>query len=131
MSNEIVSFKLTKEMDRLDLSNNLFIILNISYIMAFPIEQQVDQLRSDMKHAIDQAAKDQEITLNQMKHQAAVETEDALAIHQLSLKKGDTDLEIKLLRDLKSIGVDINAYLKGQQETPVAEEIRIHPVTVL
>ena len=84
-----------------------------------------------MKHAIDQTAKEQELTLNQMKHQSAVETEDALAIHQLEVKKGDTDLEIKFLRELKSIGVDINAYLKGQQETPVAEEIRIHPVTAL
>ncbi|KAI6661072.1 hypothetical protein LOD99_13794 [Oopsacas minuta] len=113
MSNEITSFKLTKEMDRLDL------------------KQQVDQLRSEMKHAIDQTAKNHEITLNQMKHQAAIEEEDSLAAHQLEMKKGDKDLEIRFLKELKVLGVDINAYLKGQQETPVAEEIQIHPTTML
>ena len=84
-----------------------------------------------MKHAIDQTAKEQEITLNQMNHQATVEREDARALHQLELKKGDTDLDIKFFRELKALGVDINAYLRGQQETPVTEEIRIHPVTAL
>eukprot|EP00800_Vazella_pourtalesii_P022889 TRINITY_DN9085_c0_g1_i6.p1 TRINITY_DN9085_c0_g1~~TRINITY_DN9085_c0_g1_i6.p1 ORF type:complete len:303 (+),score=62.42 TRINITY_DN9085_c0_g1_i6:244-1152(+) len=113
MSNEITSFKLTKEMDRLDL------------------KQQVDQLRSEMRHAIDHAAKEQEITLNQMKHQAAIEVEDSLAAHKLEMKRSDKDLEIRFLKELKSLGVDINAYLKGQQETPVAEEIQIHPTTML
>ena len=84
-----------------------------------------------MRHAIDHAAKEQEITLNQMKHQAAIEVEDSLAAHKLEMKRSDKDLEIRFLKELKSLGVDINAYLKGQQETPVAEEIQIHPTTML
>ena len=84
-----------------------------------------------MKHAIDHAAKEQELTLNQMKHQADIEKKDSLAAHELEMKKSDKDLEIRFMKELKSLGVDVNAYLKGQQETPVTEEIQIHPTTML
>lgn len=111
MSNEISSFKLTKEMERLDL------------------KQQVDQLRSDMRHVLAQTNKEQEIQLNQMKHQAKIEEEDSLAKHALEVKKGEKDLQIRFLKELKSLGVDVNAYLKGQQATPVTEQIRVQSMS--
>ena len=89
----------------------------------------MDQLRSDMRHVLAQTNKEQEIQLNQMKHQAKIEEEDSLAKHALEVKKGEKDLQIRFLKELKSLGVDVNAYLKGQQATPVTEQIRVQSMS--